>query len=432
MTTITPQPPAVEVDFTDADLTSQGGELFVARMAQRLGLPDALAESIRVKQRQRGPSDAAHLLGLIYNLAGGHGHLADLDALAEDPVRRSVLGGDAVPTSRRTGEYLARFDAASVAALADVARRTTAQVLPAVAHHEVSRRGYVPVFLDGTAIEVDGDLFEGAAKGYNGERQYWLHNVFVGGLWASGRLQPGGVDVAGGWAEQLARDVAGALPAEAPVWARADFAYYRRSVVHALREAGWDYSISVTNADCKRPVLETVEGLGEDAWTDIGSGEQATLAVHRPAGWNHDAAYVIVRTPLEGAQQPLFHRHTVILVSRTDLPLAALVHHHRAKQGQENAFKGPLQEMDLHHPPCRAFRANQAFYLCGQLAQTLLVAVQHFALPTEARRHGLRPLIRHLVRTAARLVRSGRRLRLDFAKSAFRVDWLYMAGCQLE
>jgi hypothetical protein len=124
--------------------------------------------------------------------------------------------------------------------------------------------------------------------------------------------------------------------------------------------------------------------------------------------------------------------HIVILVSRTDLPLQELVTRHRQKQGQENAFKGPLIDLDLHHPPCRRFRANQAFYLCGQIAQILLRGVQYQWLPQSARRHGLRPLIRYLIRTAARLVRTGRRWRLDFPKDAFRIGWLLHASLQLE
>ena len=104
----------------------------------------------------------------------------------------------------------------------------------------------------------------------------------------------------------------------------------------------------------------------------------------------------------------------------------------RRQGAQENAFKGPLIDLDLHHPPCRKFRANQAFYICGQLAQMLLRAVQYQLLPARARRHGLRPLIRYLVRAVGRLVRSGRRWRLDFARNNFRLDWLYHAAVQLE
>lgn len=35
------------------------------------------------------------------------------------------------------------------------------------------------------------------------------------------------------------------------------------------------------------------------------------------------------------------------------------------------------------------------FYQCGQIAQILLRALQYQLLPASARRHGLRPLIRH-------------------------------------
>lgn len=65
---------------------------------------------------------------------------------------------------------------------------------------------------------------------------------------------------------------------------RADFAYYRTPVVQAMREAGWDYSSSVTRDACKAPVLDRVEGLPESAWTDIGGGDQATWPFHRPGG----------------------------------------------------------------------------------------------------------------------------------------------------
>jgi len=431
MTTLNPNPSRVEIEFTDAALTGHGGWSLLGAMARRLDLPAQLAKSIRLKQRQRGASDAEMLWSLVASLASGNGALSDLDALRADTAGQRLLGLDEPPSGRRLGEYLCRFGQGEVASLLGVARRLTAQVAPAVVEHEVAMRGYVPVFIDGTAIEVDGDLFEGARRGYNGEVQYWLHSVFVGGLWASGRLHPGGVDVAKGWREQLDHDVAPVLPTDTPVWVRADNAYYRGEFVRYCAERGWDYSVSVTHEIYRRPVLEVLEGLSETAWTEIGLGESATLVYHRPAGWRQQA-YVVIRKLYDGPQRRLTPAYTVILVSRDDLPLEELVHRHRGKQGQENAFKGPLIDMDLHHPPCRWFHANQAFYACGQIAQLLLRAVQYELLPKAARRHGLRPLIRYLMRTVARLVRTGRRWRLDFAKNNFRLDWLFYAACQLE
>lgn len=58
--------------------------------------------------------------------------------------------------------------------------------------------------------------------------------------------------------------------------------------------------------------------------------------------------------------------------------------------------------------------------------------MQFAALPERARKHGLRPVIRHAMRTAAYLVRSARRLCVRFAKTNLRLDWLYEAMVRLE
>ena len=41
-------------------------------------------------------------------------------------------------------------------------------------------------------------------------------------------------------------------------------------------------------------------------------------------------------------------------------------------------------DLDLHHPPCRGYRANQAFYAYGRMAHLLLRAVQYRLLPKAA------------------------------------------------
>ncbi len=49
---------------------------------------------------------------------------------------------------------------------------------------------------------------------------------------------------------------AGMLPKDAPVWFRADNAYYKGTLVGECAKRGWDYSISLTNDRWRRPVLE--------------------------------------------------------------------------------------------------------------------------------------------------------------------------------
>ncbi len=51
-------------------------------------------------------------------------------------------------------------------------------------------------------------------------------------------------------------------------------------------------------------------------------------------------------------------------------------------------------------------------------------------LPAEARKHGIRTIIRDLIRVAGKLVRHARRWKLLFSKSALRLDWLaHAADC---
>ncbi len=307
---------------------------------------------------------------------------------------------------------------------------------PLVVAREVETRGCVPVFLDATGIEVDGALFERARRDWEGRRGHWLHAVFLGGLWSAGQLCPGGGRVTLNW-RTLLEWTAGMVPAGTPAWLRADNACCKGDLVRLCAKNGWDCSISVTNDRWRAPALEQLEGLPDGVWTDIGM-EEAVFATHRPAGWDAEQHCVVVRRRAENGQGLLVPHHTVILVSRDDLPLDELVRRHRGKQGSalagrlENAFKGPLTDLGLHHPPCRGCRANQAFHALGWIAQALLRAVQFTALPKRARRHGLRPVIRHVMRTAAYMVRTVRRLGVRFARTNFHLDWLYEAMASLE
>ncbi len=421
-----------EIDFTDEAITGSGGSIFLRALVEKLGLREKLRRSLGLKQRRRGASDEEILLSLIYTLAQGDGSLSDVDRLGADEARKRMLGLEQVPDSRRVGEYLFRFDPEVVERLLGVASELAASVGRKVAKEEEQTQGCAPVFVDGTAIEVSGKYFEGAAVGYNGQPQYWLHSVFVGRLWASQRLYPGGVGVTLGWREQL-REAEPLLEGR-QVWLRADNAYYNRQVVEYCRERGWDYSISVTHEKFKEPLREEVGYLREEdwQWLDDDRNEEAAIICHQPQGWKEMESYVVVRSWWDGTQRRLRPRHVFILVSRTDLPLAELVKRHRGKQGQENAQKGPLIDLDLHHPPCGVLCANQAYYTAAQIAQILLCAVQYNILPASARGHGIRTIIRELVRVPARLVRRGRRWIVRFAKTVLRLDWLVYAADRLD
>ena len=58
-------PEAIQIDFTDDQISSFSGSVFVSRLARRLGLPKRFAEAVQLKERDRGASDAEMLQSLI-------------------------------------------------------------------------------------------------------------------------------------------------------------------------------------------------------------------------------------------------------------------------------------------------------------------------------------------------------------------------------
>ena len=186
--------PRVTFEFTDLDLTAFGGASVLAQTARQYGLFELLEEAVSVKVRNRGASDVGTLWSIIASFARGHGSLSDLDALRADRAARTVLGLRRVPESRRAGEWLSRLGPMDVTGLWNAAVAFAGRVAPYVIEHEVETKGYVPLFIDATGIGVDGHLFERTGKDYNGNRCYWLHGSFPGGLWTAGQLQPGGAD----------------------------------------------------------------------------------------------------------------------------------------------------------------------------------------------------------------------------------------------
>ena len=423
----------IHLEFTDDRLTDQGGLIFLLEAAKRLGLFRLLSLFLSCKRRRRGASDMENLWSLVASLACGDGTLQDQDRLKGNRANRELLELTQVAGSRRMGEWLGKLRSRHVDSLRGIATALAKRVIPTIIKAELKARKYVPIFLDGTAIEVQGKNFVGARKIYSGDKALWLYAAFVGKMQVSSRLCAAVSDAVGDWYTQLKRDVVRLIPQGVPVWVTVDNAYFRKDFVAYLAKLGWDFSMSVTDDQVKRRILAKVDLDGY--WTPLRRDETADTreVMYQPQGWARAYRCVVVRRFVETEdERELFPTYTVIMTSNNQLHREIVVHRHRCKQGFENGFKGPLREMDLHHPPTASLVGNQVFYLCGLLAHILLTYLQYGLLPEDARKVGLRPLMRDLMRSLAKVTRSGRQLYLKFSKDHYRFDWLVAAMNQLE
>ena len=428
MQRIHPRARKVELDVTEERLTARGGLTFLMAAARRLQLMALLTRFLPCKQRQNGASDLENLWSLIATLACGDGTLQDQDRLKDSRADRVLLGLRAVAGSRRMGEWLGKLTRRHADSLRGIATRLARLIAPLIIAAELKLRGYVPIFLDGTAIEVQGRNFAGAKTIYTNQRALWLYAAFIGRLQVSGRLCAATSDAAGDWRRQVKRDVVPLIPATTPVWLAVDNAYFRSGFVQYMGALGWDFSISVTDSRVKANIVALLDDDG--FWTPLPTAQDGEVreARYQPTGWDRPYRCLVVRRWVQRDGEPeLFPTHTVVMTSSRRLSHREVLQRHWQKQGFENGFKGPLREMNLHHPPTASLAGNQVYYLCGLIAQMLLTFLQYGLLPPDAQDVGLRPLIRDLMRSVAKLTRSGGRHRLLFGRDHGRFDWLAAA-----
>ena len=420
---------------TDARLTGSGGVAWLRLAAERRGMPKLL-KGVKVKRRRRGVGDGQMLLAAVPGLGNGGRSLSDVDDLRADEGLAPLLGP--LPGSRRLGEFLARVGAGNRKRLQEACGKLSSRMVARAAKRCMDEMGHVPVFIDGTTLELEGHLFEGAERGYEGVRCLRLTAVHVGSVLASVRLHEGTASEAGCRMEHL-REVLPMLPADSRPWLLGDNAYYCGDVVAFCRAHGWDYTISVSHDGYRRPVLDEGPASKSPCWEKMDDSDERGIYVrHAPGGWKGLMAagwegedYLVIESRVDrGGQLLLEPRHAVILTSRSDVAPQSVADIHRSKQRCENSWKGLLEDLGPHHPRCRALEANRVWLCCAHLAHLLLRTLQFEVLPDSEYGRSIGALIRRWMRSAAQLVRRGRRWHLLFPRGGARIGWHRLAAAR--
>ena len=196
---------------------------------------------------------------------------------------------------------------------------------------------------------------------------------------------------------------------------RADSAFYSRAMLWACRKAGAKFSVTVR---MNRSVRAAIDAIPYDAWTPIpywldGGADVAEVAYTCFAGRHKLDVRLIVRRvrPSPGSQLALdvvFDYHA--LVTDRDGATLTLEADHRAHAQVELVIRD-LKDGPLAHLPSGKFAANGAWLALTTLAHnlgrwTLTAAGPEFDAATVG------SLRRKVIAMPARLVSSGRRLRL--------------------
>ncbi len=142
-----------------------GGIGAMHRLAQHVGLVDAIDRGVEVLKVHLPYHESDHVLGIAYNVLCGGTCLQDIEQRRQDEVYLDALGAQRIPDPTTAGDFCRRFDEATIEALQAAINETRVRVWraqPAEFFDEAV------IDADGTLVETTGQCKEGMDIAYTG------------------------------------------------------------------------------------------------------------------------------------------------------------------------------------------------------------------------------------------------------------------------
>jgi hypothetical protein len=164
----TPMYRATNIQYEHSDRVrglATGGIGAMHRLAQHVGLVDAIDGHVQVLKVHLPYHESDHVLGIAYNVLCGGTCLQDIERLRQDEVYLDALGAQRIPDPTTAGDFCRRFEEADIEALQTAINETRVRVWRAQPA-EFFREAIIDA--DGTLAETTGQCKEGMDIAYNG------------------------------------------------------------------------------------------------------------------------------------------------------------------------------------------------------------------------------------------------------------------------
>jgi hypothetical protein len=286
--------------------------------------------------------------------------------------------------------------------------------------------GFLPVFGDGTDIEVRGHCFDAARKNYRGNQSLRIMSLMAGPLTLAISVLLGNSDEGAALPREIekAADTVRELAKKRLVLALLDAAFAEAQVIEKMNQMEWKYIVCANQF--RQPLQRLADEQPASQWKSTGpdvlrgwTESWVALMTHQPEGWSRPVTLVVRRWKVDGDHTDHYSFLYTNLEAR-DLPnrlvkkfgvASAIWQLYGTKQGRENNFKTLLTDIGLHHPPSGRLGATQAFAHMAAVAANIHAFIAYRVVPEEDRGIRLWRFVRDYVTIAGKLVmESGRRL----------------------
>jgi hypothetical protein len=358
---------------------------------------------VRLRRDRPGAANVGRkVMALVYAMLLGADSIDDCEVLRAGRTRR-LLGGW-LPAPSTLGTFLRAFTFGHVRQLDRVLAATITRAWRAGAG---PGGGRLVVDVDSFVGEVHGYQKEGVGFGYTKQRGY--HPILASradtGEVLHVRLRKGSAASPRGvvrFVDELIARV-GRAGASGEKLLRADSAFWNKTLMKRLEQAGWSYSISIR---VQKGVAERIAEIPETAWqtlADYPDDGEAQIAETTLGG----KRMIVRRTRLIGAQAQLWPdwRYFPFLTNRSE-PIELVEVEHRQHAVVELTIRD-LKDQALAHFPSGVFAANSAWTVIACIAHNLLRWTSVIGLRGDTVR-AARTLRRRLLQIPGRLTRSAR------------------------
>ena len=392
-----------------AGLTSRAGLPVVLETLRALRLDQAIAEHVRVRERQSGYTETEKLEALVLLLAAGGDCLDDIAVLQADAGLARLLDRR-LPSADTLRHFLYAFHDDQLIAQAQAARpagqvayipaenaalQGLARVNTALVQRVAAQGKSTSATLDHDATIQESHKREAlphykGGRGYQPTAVYWVEQDLV----VADEYRDGNVGAGTATLPLIQRAFANLPPSVTTYFFRADTACYNAPTLKWLADPGRPGGpIGFTiGADMTKELHRVCAAVGEARWQLCEERPDETVhcteVAFFPGDWPKQAAplrYVALR--LRKKQGELVAngadtKYLAIVSNRWELAVPALLRWHWQKAGTiELVHDITKNELGAAVPPCGRFGANAAWYRLSLLTYNVLSALKSLALP---------------------------------------------------
>jgi hypothetical protein len=413
---------ALEWRFDQPHASSDGGAILLRRVDRRLRLIDHLAAVLR---DPREPTRVQHtmcdlLAQRIFGIACGHIDANDGDALAHDPVHKTLLGRDPITGDRLASQpTLSRFEQVPSPQVLYAMGEVLADVVIASLRRRFRDTKVITLDLDATADPTHGAQ---QLSIFNGFYDTWCYLPLVATLAFEGAprqylvaalLRPGNAGGATGVRGLLRRLIPKlwrAFP-RARVRVRLDSGFASPAIFAELEHAGVDYVVGMAgNAVLDRLAAPHLAALRAQVAI---TGETATHyheATYQAETWPHARRVIIKAEVVAHPGRDPRDNPRFVITNLRHRPGTVYTDIYCARGDSENRIKELHDALGFGRTSCTRFWANQFRVLLSAAAYALLQHLQLYADQTTLRGAQVPRLRQALITIGVWIVREGPRL----------------------